>query len=310
MDKSKQLTELVKSLASKLGFDACGIAPAEPLCDDNEHLLEWLDKGYHANMHYMQKHAAKRHDPGALVANAKSVIVLLYNYFPETTIGQNTGYRISAYAYGKDYHDVIRKKLNSIIKSISEICPGSASRGFVDSAPVLERAWATRAGLGWIGKNSMLITKHKGSYFFIAEIITDFLMEYDQPMGGNYCGDCSRCMDSCPTGAIVADRIVDANRCISYHTIENKGDILQELKGKFDNWIFGCDVCQQVCPWNRFCIPHQEPAFLPDEQLVEITDFRLENLNEEEFGQLFRNSAVKRTKFAGLMRNISFAKAQ
>lgn len=305
-----QIAAYVKSLAAEHGFDASGIAAAEPLAKEKEHLDNWLAKGYHAGMEYMPKHADKRHDPAKLVDNARSVIVFLYNYSPDPNIKWTTDYHISCYAYGADYHDIIREKLNNIIENLKQKIPGIAIRGFVDSAPVLERAWATRAGLGWIGKNSMLISKSKGSYFFIAELITDLEMEYDIPMGGNYCGDCSRCMDACPTQAITDLRVVDANLCISYHTIENKGDIAPSLEGKFENRIFGCDICQQVCPWNRFSTPHREPAFIPDNEVLELTNQQFETMDNELFNKLFRKSALKRTKFGGLKRNIEFVKAK
>jgi epoxyqueuosine reductase len=305
-----QTAAYIKALAVELGFDACGIAPAEPLTQEKEHLDNWLAKGYHAGMDYMQKHADKRHDPAQLVENARSVIVFLYNYCPDPNLKWTSDYHISSYAYGADYHDIIREKLNIIIEKLKQEIPGIAIRGFVDSAPVLERAWATRAGLGWIGKNSMLISKSKGSYFFIAELITDLEMEYDIPMGGNYCGDCSRCMDACPTQAITDLRVVDANLCISYHTIENKGDIAPSLEGKFENRIFGCDICQQVCPWNRFSTPHREPAFIPDNEVLELTNQQFETMDKELFNKLFRKSALKRTKFGGLKRNIEFVKAK
>lgn len=310
MTDTGQTAAYIKALAVELGFDACGIAPAEPLTQDKEHLDEWLAKGYHAGMDYMQKHADKRHDPAQLVENARSVIVFLYNYFPQSDIKWAADYHISSYAYGTDYHDIIREKLNIIIEKLKQEIPEIAIRGFVDSAPVLERAWATRAGLGWIGKNSMLISKSKGSYFFIAELITDFELEYDIPMGGNYCGDCSRCMDACPTLAITDLRVVDANLCISYQTIENKGDIDPSLSGKFENRIFGCDICQQVCPWNRFSTPHHEPAFAPAEELLHLTNQQFESMDNELFNKLFRKSALKRTKFGGLKRNIEFVKAK
>jgi epoxyqueuosine reductase len=305
-----QIAAYIKSLAAELGFDACGIAPAEPLTQEKEHLDEWLAKGYHAGMDYMHKHADKRHDPAQLVENARSVIVFLYNYYPDQDLKWATDYHISCYAFGADYHDIIREKLNVIIEKLKQEIPAIAIRGFVDSAPVLERAWATRAGLGWIGKNSMLISKNKGSYFFIAELITDLELEYDKPMGGNYCGDCSRCMDACPTQAITDLRVVDSYRCISYQTIENKGAIDPSLSGKFENRIFGCDICQQVCPWNRFSTPHQVPAFTPAEELLYLTNQQFESMENELFNKLFRKSALKRTKFDGLKRNIEFVKAQ
>ncbi len=215
-------------------------------------------------------------------------------------------YLVSAYAYGNDYHEVIHEKLNVLIQKLKDQVPGITIRGFVDSAPVLERAWATLAGLGWIGKNSMLISKRNGSYFFISELVTDLVLEYDKPMGGNYCGDCSRCMDACPTQAITDLRVVDANRCISYLTIENKGEINPDFKGKYDKWIFGCDICQQVCPWNRYASPHDEPAFAPLANLRELTATDWEEMGPEQFKSIFRKSAVKRAKFAGLKRNIDF----
>ncbi len=307
MKNSQQLSVWVKELAAKEGFFDCGIAQALALEEEKQHLDKWLAKGYHADMHYMQKHADKRHDPSILVENARSVIVFLYNYFPPEHPEFKSDYRVASYAYGADYHDVIRAKLNNIIAELSKEYPQMVARGFVDSAPVLERAWATRAGLGWIGKNSMLISKRNGSYFFIAEIITDLQMEYDTAMGGNYCGDCSKCMDACPTKAITSLREVDANRCISYHTIENKNEIPEELYGKFENWIFGCDICQQVCPWNRFSVSHTEPAFLPQVEMMEMTNASWESLQKDEFDALFKKSAVKRTKFDGLKRNIKHA---
>lgn len=309
MKDSGQLSVWVKELAARKGFSECGIAQAMPLEHEKQHLDNWLSKGFHADMHYMQKHADKRHNPSMLVENARSVIVFLYNYFPQQTPVFNSDFKISTYAYGADYHDVIKEKLNNIIEELKLEYPKISARGFVDSAPVLERAWATRAGLGWIGKNSMLISKRNGSYFFIAEIITDLEMDCDTAMGGNYCGDCSRCKDACPTAAISDLREVDANRCISYQTIENKNLIPIELKGKFEKWIFGCDICQQVCPWNRFAQPHLEPAFLPSEQLVNMTNIQWESLEKDQFDILFRKSAVKRTKFEGLKRNITFAKS-
>jgi len=218
----------------------------------------------------------------------------------------DSSYLVSAYAYGMDYHEVIREKLNILISKLKEQIPNISIRGFVDSAPVLERAWATRAGLGWIGKNSMLISKRNGSYFFISELITDLELEYDQPMGGNYCGDCSRCVDACPTGAITDLKTVNANKCISYLTIENKGEIPDSFKGKYEKWIFGCDICQQVCPWNRYSTPHSEVAFEPPHGLMQMQKADWEKLDNEQYKILFKKSAVKRAKFAGLKRNIEF----
>jgi epoxyqueuosine reductase len=306
MNPSVQLTALIKQEAASLGFAACGITPANELQEDGIHLRNWLKKGYHAGMEYMQKHAGIRSKPGLLVENAKSVIVFLYNYYPSEMMDSNSTYLVSAYAYGQDYHDVIREKLNILISKLNEQVPGISIRGFVDSAPVLERAWATRAGLGWVGKNSMLISRKNGSYFFISELITDLELEYDKPMGGNYCGDCSRCMDACPTAAITDLREVDANKCISYLTIENKEAISEDFKGKYKKWIFGCDICQQVCPWNRYSTPHNEPAFTPPPSLMKMKESDWKNLDNDQYNSLFRKSAIKRAKFAGLKRNIEF----
>ena len=306
MNQKEHISAYIRQEAALLGFAACGIAPAAPLSEDGKHLNAWLQKGYQAKMDYMQKHKDLRSDPGLLVENASSVIVFLYNYYPSKTMDVHSPYLISTYAYGQDYHDVIREKLNILIAKLKELVPEISIRGFVDSAPVLERAWAMRAGLGWIGKNSMLISKRNGSYFFISELITNIELEYDQPMGGNYCGDCSRCMDACPTKAITGLQEVDANKCISYLTIENKGEIPESFKGKYEKWIFGCDICQQVCPWNRYSSPHNEPAFEPPPTLMELGKKEWENMDSEQYNSLFRKSAVKRAKFAGLKRNIDF----
>ncbi len=310
MDPKLRLSAFIKQEAASLGFAACGIAPAVELNEEKAHLDKWLLNGYHAGMDYMQKHKDLRVNPDLLVENAKSVIVFLYNYFPSRMMDSDSSYLISAYAYGRDYHDVIREKLNILIETLKERVPGISIRGFVDSAPVLERTWATRAGLGWIGKNSMLISRKNGSYFFISELITDLELEFDQPMGGDYCGECSRCMDTCPTGAITDLRVVDANKCISYLTIENKGEIPESFRGKYEKWIFGCDICQQVCPWNRYSTPHTEPAFTPPQGLMEMKKEDWELMEREQYQSIFKKSAVKRAKFAGLKRNIDFLSAK
>lgn len=306
MSQSIATTEFVKQRVLELGFFACGIAPADYLEEEAPRFDLWLKQGYNAGMEYMANNREKRLDPRELMQGARSVIVMLYNYFPAEVHDSNAEYRISAYAYGLDYHDVIREKLNQLSAEITEKFPGTQIRGFVDSAPVLERAWASRAGLGWIGKNSMLISRKKGSYFFIAELITDLELEYDKPFGGDYCGDCSRCMDACPTGAITDIRVVDANKCISYLTIENKSEIPESFRNSYSQWIFGCDVCQQVCPWNRYAFPNKEPGFQPSPELVSMQQDDWEKLEEEQFRKLFRKSPVKRAKFAGLKRNIRF----
>lgn len=306
MSQKQQLSAFIKQEASALGFASCGIAPAGLLQDEEIHLDNWLGNGFNAGMDYMQKHKEMRLNPALLVENAKSVIVFLYNYFPSQVMDENSPYLISAYSYGQDYHDVIREKLNLLIAKIRQQVPEAGIRGFVDSAPVLERTWATRAGLGWIGKNSMLISKRNGSYFFISELITDIELAYDPPMGGNYCGECSRCIDACPTGAITDLRLVDANKCISYLTIENKGEIPVQFKGKYKKWIFGCDICQQVCPWNRYSTPHNEPAFSLSSSLSSFSASEWEQLEKDQYSSIFKKSAVKRAKFAGLKRNIDF----
>lgn len=301
-----QLALHIKEKAISLGFSACGIAPVEELENDAKYLQQWIDAGFHAGMSYMARNFEKRTDPGKLVTGARSVIVLLFNYFPEREITSESVFKISKYAYGNDYHEVIKKKLNILCDELIRIDNKAVARGFVDSAPVLERAWATRAGLGWIGKNSMLITRKKGSFFFLAEIITSLEPEYDQPFGGNYCGDCSRCLDACPTRAIIAPGVVDARRCISFLTIENKGEIPENFKGNFDNWIFGCDVCQDVCPWNRFAEPHSEPELAPKAGWASLKTDDWLGLDDIRFKELFGNSAVSRCKFKGLRRNIEF----
>ncbi|MFA5973359.1 MAG: tRNA epoxyqueuosine(34) reductase QueG [Lentimicrobiaceae bacterium] len=306
MTSPAYLSSFIKKEAASLGFAACGIARAAHLEEEAIHLKNWLQKDYHAGMDYMQKHDDLRVNPELLVENAKSVIVFLYNYYPSKMMDENSPYLVSAYAYGLDYHEVIREKLNILTAKLKDQVPDISIRGFVDSAPVLERAWASRAGLGWIGKNSMLISKRNGSYFFISELIIDAELVYDMPLGGNYCGDCSLCLDACPTGAITDLRVVDANKCISFLTIENKGEIPEAFKGQYKKWIFGCDICQQVCPWNRFSTPHNEPAFEPPPGLMEMRKEDWDQLDNDQYKILFKKSALKRAKFAGLMRNIEF----
>ncbi len=308
MNSPSEYTDFIRQKAAELGFDACGIAPSAYLADEAPRLEKWLEDGFHAGMQYMANHKDIRLDPQLLVSNARSVIVLLSNYFPPEMMKPEAPYRISAYAYGQDYHEVIRGKMKLMAHSLSEQIPGITIRSFVDSAPLLERSWATRAGLGWIGKNSLMITRKQGSFFFLSELITDLELQYDEPFGGNYCGDCNRCMTACPTGALVEPFRLDAGKCISYQTIENKGEIPEELRGKYENWIFGCDICQLVCPWNRFSTVHKEPVFLPKPELRDMTAEKWENIEKEQFDVLFRKSAVKRAKFDGLKRNIAFLK--
>jgi epoxyqueuosine reductase len=299
-------TQQVKNFARNLGFNYCGIAKAVRLDEDARRLEKWLSAGMHGSMKYMENHFELRTDPRKLVPGARSVITLLLNYFPEQS--QNPGApKIARYAYGKDYHDVIRKKLNSFLSLIREHIGEVQGRGFVDSAPVLERSWAQRSGLGWVGKNGNLINKQNGSYFFIATIIVDLELSYDDAYAKDYCGTCTRCIDACPTEAILPNKVVDGSRCISYFTIELKEMLIpSEMKGKFDNWLFGCDTCQEVCPWNRFAKPHEEFEFAPLPQVLNFSTRNWEELTEESFTSIFRNSPIKRAKYNGIKRNLRF----
>jgi len=304
---NKQLienTSIIKSLAKQLGFDYCGISKAEYLKKEAEKLKNWLEKDRHGKMGYMANHFDKRLDPTKLVEGSKSVISLLYNYAPGKEINSEDNFKIARYAYGEDYHFIVKKKLHKLFDLINSEIGEVSGRGFVDSAPVMERQWAAKSGLGWIGKNTLLINKKQGSYFFIAELILDIELLYDNPIG-DFCGTCSRCIDACPTQAISPYQL-DASKCISYLTIELKEEIPQDFKGKMKQWIFGCDICQEVCPWNRFSIPHNEPAFIPSEKLLLMNKGEWIDLSEGSFKILFKKSAVKRTKYKGLKRNIIF----
>jgi len=269
-------------------------------------LEKWLNENRHGQMQYMENYFDKRLDPTLLVPGAKSVISLLLNYYPEQKQTGGT-YKISKYAYGQDYHFVIKEKLKELLYSINENIGEVGGRAFVDSAPVLDKAWAAKSGLGWIGKNSNLLSKQVGSFFFIAELIVDLELEHDHAVT-DHCGSCTACIDECPTQAIIQPYVVDGSKCISYFTIELKDNLPEELKGKFDDWAFGCDVCQDVCPWNRFSKPHAEPLFNPHPDLLSLTKKDWEEITEDTFRTVFKNSAVKRTKFEGLKRNISFLK--
>ncbi len=301
----RERTEFIKAAARKLGFSFCGISRAEFLAEEAPRLEEWLRGGYHGKMTFLENYFDKRLDPSLLVPGAKSVISLLYNYFPEKDLGQQTGYKVAKYAYGEDYHFVIKDKLKLFVEDIRASVGAVEGRAFVDSAPVMERAWAKKSGLGWIGKNSLLLNRQAGSFFFLAELIVDLELEYDGP-ARDYCGSCTACIDACPTDAISEPYVVDGSKCISYFTIELKEDIPQEVKGKFENWIFGCDICQDVCPWNRFSKPHAEPRFTPSEELEEMSTSKWQELSEEVFQKMFKHSPIKRTKFSGLRRNITF----
>lgn len=298
-------SQLIKQKAEKFGFQSCGISKAEFLEEEAPRLETWLNKGYHGEMKYMENHFDKRLNPTLLVDGAKSVISLSYNYFPKVKIDEINNFKISKYAYGEDYHEVIKDILKNMVAEIQEEIGEFGFRVFVDSAPVLEKAWARKSGLGWVGKNANLITKKHGSFYFLAEIICDLELEYDLAVT-DHCGSCRACIDACPTQAIVSDRIVDGSKCISYATIELKNEIPDYFNGKMDDWMFGCDVCQDVCPWNRFSAPTLQEKFAPNFQKLNFRKNEWKELTQELFSEIFKKSAVKRTKFSGLMRNISF----
>jgi epoxyqueuosine reductase len=303
-------TRIIKSLSATQGFSFCGIARARQLDDDARKLEQWLRKGMQGGMSYMENHFDLRIDPTKLVPGARSVITLLLNYYPESEQPPDAP-RVSRYAYGKDYHQVIRTKLNNLLQSAREQIGDIQGRGFVDSAPVLERSWAVQSGLGWVGKNGNLINKGHGSYFFIATLITDLQLEYDLPFTADHCGTCTRCIDACPTDALLPDKVVDGSRCISYFTIELKTLLIpEEMKGKFGNWMFGCDICQEVCPWNRFSKPHSEPELRPIPAILDLSSSQWEELTEESFRSLFHDSPLKRTKYAGIRRNLKFIRQE
>ena len=301
-------TQLVKEAAYKLGFEFVGIAKAEKMEEEARHLEQWLNQGMHGKMQYMENHFEKRIDPTKLVEGSKTVVTLMYNYFPEEEQKDSTAPKIAKYAYGKDYHFVIKDKLKNLLQAIQEEIGEVSGRCFVDSAPVLERDWAKRSGVGWIGKNTLLIHPKQGSFFFLAELIIDLELEADGPMK-DYCGRCTRCIDACPTEAISPEGyILDGSKCISYFTIELKEAIPETYRDKFENWMFGCDICQDVCPWNRFSKKHHEPEFEPHPNLLKMEKEDWEEITEDVFREIFRKSAVKRTKFSGLKRNIDFLK--
>ena len=299
----KRNSQLVKRLAKEIGFSSCGISKARFLHEEEKKFEDWLRQGYQGSMSYLERNFDKRLDPTKLVPGAKSVISLSYNYFPPKKLISENNFIISKYAYGKDYHKVLRNKLKKLFTKIRDKIGEVEGRVFVDSAPIHERAWAKLSGVGWIGKNSLLINKNQGSYFFLAEIICDLDLEYDEPVL-NRCGNCTRCIDACPTDAITKAQVVDANKCISYLTIENKEKIPKELRGPINNSIFGCDICQDVCPWNKKSVPHNEKEFIPKKELRDLKKKDWIELTEDTFNKIFEGSAVKRTKFQGLKRNI------
>lgn len=305
MNKEKH-TQLIKHYTQQLGFDYCGVAKAAQLDGDARRLENWLNKNYNGTMQYMENHFDLRIDPSKLIPGAKSVITLLLNYFPSAQ--QNTtAPKISKYALGNDYHEVIRNKLKLLLQYLRENIGEVNGRGFVDSAPVLERAWAQKSGLGWVGKNGNMINKQSGSFFFIATLIIDLELEYDAPAVKDYCGTCTKCIDECPTEAILPDKVIDGSKCISYFTIELKDALIPDaMKGKFDNWMFGCDVCQDVCPWNRFSKPNNENNFSPLPEILNFTLNDWQDLTEESFKLIFKDSPLKRTKYTGIKRNLKF----
>lgn len=304
MTSTKQHTAFIKAEAKRLGFLSCGVSKAGFLEEEAPRLEKWLNNNSHGQMAYMENNFDKRLDPTLLVDGCKSVISLLMNYYP-AEVQKNDTFQIAKYAYGKDYHFVIKDKLKELLFAIQSTIGEVSGRAFTDSAPILDKAWAAKSGLGWIGKNSNLLTQKAGSFYFIAELIIDLELEYDSAVT-DHCGSCTACIDACPTDAIESPYIVNGSKCISYFTIELKEAIPQEVKGKFDEWIFGCDICQDVCPWNRFSKPHNEPLFNPHPQLLDFTKKDWNEITQETFQVVFKDSAVKRTKLSGLMRNISF----
>lgn len=297
---------MIKAEAQRLGFLSCGISKAGFLEEEAPRLENWLNNNMNGQMSYMENHFDKRLNPTLFVDDAKSVISLLLNYYPSELQNENS-YKISKYAYGQDYHHVIKEKLKELLYFIQTEIGEVSGRAFVDSAPVLDKAWAAKSGLGWVGKNSNLITQKVGSFYFIAELIIDLELDYDTPTT-DHCGSCTACLDACPTDAIVAPYVVDGSKCISYFTIELKDNLPQEMKGKFDDWMFGCDVCQDVCPWNRFSKPHNEPLFQTNSEILNFSKSDWEEITVDTFQKVFKNSAVKRTKYEGLLRNIDFLK--
>lgn len=304
INSKETYSKFIKEEAKRLGFLSCGISKAGFLEEEAPRLEKWLNKNHHGQMAYMENYFDKRLDPTLLVDDAKSVVSLLLNYYPEESQSQES-FKISKYAYGQDYHFVIKERLKEFLHSIQENIGDVSGRAFVDSAPVLDRAWAAKSGLGWIGKSGNLITQKVGSFYFIAELILDLDLEYDHATT-DHCGSCTACIDACPTQAIVAPHVVDGSKCISYYTIELKENIPYEMKGKFDEWMFGCDTCQDVCPWNRFSKSHSEPLFNPNPELLSFTKKDWIEITEETFRAVFKNSPIKRTKFEGLKRNLKF----
>jgi epoxyqueuosine reductase len=310
VNKAQSYSKLIKQKAADLGFMFCGISKAGFLEEEAPRLESYLYNNYHGEMSYMENHFDKRLDPTKLVEGARSVISLALNYYTDQTPDDPEAPKISKYAYGLDYHVIIKDKLKELMTYIEETIGEVNGRAFVDSAPVLDKAWARKAGFGWIGKNTNLINKNTGSFFFLAELITDLELEYEIAPTRDHCGTCTKCIDACPTDAIVSPYTVNGSRCISYLTIELKNELPAEFSGKTENWMFGCDICQDVCPWNKFSLIHSEPAFQPHPDLLQMSKQDWEEITVDVFQKVFKNSAVKRTKFAGLKRNIDFLKTR
>ncbi|MEQ9261782.1 MAG: tRNA epoxyqueuosine(34) reductase QueG [Owenweeksia sp.] len=307
MDKPSKYSQLIKKEAERLGFMACGVSRADFLEKEAPKLEEWLKRDYHGQMQWMENHFDKRLDPRKLVDGAKSVVSVILNYYPEKTQPDPDAPKIAKYAYGEDYHFVIKRRLKSLMEFIQSEIGEVHGRAFVDSAPVMDRAWAEKSGLGWIGKHTLLLTKGAGSFYFIGELILDIELTPDAPVA-DHCGECTRCIDACPTDAIIGPQLLDSSKCISYLTIELKDEIPQAFSGKMENWAFGCDICQDVCPWNRFSKPHSTPEFDAPEKMLKMDRAEWTEITEEVFKEIFKRSAVKRTKYAGLKRNIQFLK--
>ncbi len=304
------LKEMIRQASLELGFDDCGFSRAEALPQNAQWMEQWLEKGFQGEMSYLDRNKEKRYDPRLLVENTLTVVTFLFNYFPAEEVVSSDGYKISKYAYGADYHQLIRDKLMLLLQKIEVHTGPLQARAFTDSAPVLDRAWAEKCGLGFIGKNTCLIHPRKGSFFFIGHLFLPLDLEADQATVSDYCGTCRRCIDTCPTGALVQAHELDAQRCISYLTIEYRGELPAELKPRFKDWIFGCDICQDVCPWNRFSQPHNEPLFALKEELKAMKKDDWHQLTKEKYNHLFKKTAVERTKFEGLKRNIDFLKGE
>lgn len=306
INNKEKYSNFIKSEAKRLGFLSCGISKAGFLEVEAPRLENWLNQNHQGQMSYMENNFDKRLNPTLLVEDAKSVVSLLLNYYP-SEFQNPESYKISKYAFGQDYHFVIKEKLKELLFSIQSTIGEVSGRAFVDSAPVLDKAWAAKSGLGWIGKNSNLITKKTGSFYFIAELIIDLELEYDFSTT-DHCGTCTACIDACPTDAIMAPYVVDGSKCISYFTIELKDNIPAEMKGKFEDWAFGCDICQDICPWNKFSKAHNEPLFNSNLDLLTMSKRDWEEITEDTFKIVFKNSALKRTKLDGFRRNINFLK--